>query len=331
MAWEFGDVDLKAHLHMQAEWDQAFVDQHFHVRRGLRGQRKLLMSNLLAVTLAVEDMQERNDTRQLQLVIAGASPGIHLPVLIRHLQRSNIADRLEIHLFDPKPLHRSVAGVVRASDNVRFTHARFQDSDALAWRQRDASTRCLLFLSDIRSDIHGKKQHSRVDEEKIDRDMHMQKKWVETMQPDYSMLKFHAQHATPDNPNIAASFRYLAGDLYKQTDTDLFSAELRLFVKKADIKDTQYSTAGIERHMFFHNQTLRPATFSVLRGSKLLQFDDAFELHVAQRAERALQLDGDLLLSEARAKLPVDPITFTWTPRACTRMQGMLRTVQKHM
>jgi hypothetical protein len=331
MAWKFDDVDLKAHLHMQAEWDQAFVDQHFHVRRGLRGQRKLLMSNLLAVTLAVEDMQKQNDTRKLQLVIAGASPGIHLPVLIRHLQRSNIADRLEIHLFDPKPLHRSVAGVVRASENVRFTHDLFKDSDALAWGERDTSTHCLLFLSDIRSEIHGKKQHSRMDEEKIDRDMHMQKKWVETMQPDYSMLKFHAPHATPDNPNIAASFSYVAGDLYKQTDTDLFSAELRLFVKKADIKDTQYSTTGIERHMFFHNQTLRPTTFSVLHGSKLLQFDDAFEQHVAQRAGRVLKLNANLLLSEASAKLPVDPIHFTWTPRAYTRLQGMIRTVQKHV
>jgi hypothetical protein len=83
--------------------------------------------------------------------------------------------------------------------------------------------------------------------------------------------------------------------------------------------------------MFFHNQTLRPTTFSVLHGSKLLQFDDAFQVHVARRAERVLQLDGDRLLSEACAKLPVDQIDFTWTPRACSRLQCMLRTVQKHM
>ena len=331
MAWEFDDVDLKAHLHMQAEWDQAFVDRHFHARHGLRGQRKLLLSNLLAVTLAVEDMQARGDTRKLQVVIAGTSPGIHLPVLMRHLQTSNIADRLAIHLFDPKPLNRAVHHAVRASDNVSFTQDKFQDSDARAWRDRDASTDCLLFLSDIRSDIHGKKQHLRVDEERIDGDMHRQKLWVETMQPDYSMLKFHAPHATRDNPSVAPTFSYLAGDLYKQADIDLFSAELRLFVKQADIRDKQYSTAAIERHMFFHNQTLRPTTFSVLHGSKLLQFDDAFQVHVARRAERVLQLDGDRLLSEACAKLPVDQIDFTWTPRACSRLQRMLRTVQKHM
>lgn len=331
MPWEFEDVDLKAHLHMQAAWDQAFVDRHFHARRGLRGQRKLLLSNLLAVTLAVEDMQQHKDTRKLQVVIAGASPGIHLPVLLRHLQTSNIADRVEMHLFDPKPLHRSVKGVVGASHNVSFTHDKFRDAHALEWSRRDKSTHCLLFLSDIRSDIHGKQQHVRADEEKIGRDMHMQKQWVETMRPEYSMLKFHAQHATRDNPSIAPGFTYLAGDLYKQADTDLFSAELRLFVKEADIKDKEYSTADIERHMFFHNQTLRPTTFSVLHGRKLLQFDEAFEMHVVQRAERALELDGELLLSEACARLPVDQIDFTWTPRACTRLQGMLRTVQKHM
>jgi hypothetical protein len=62
-----------------------------------------------------------------------------------------------------------------------------------------------------------------------------------------------------------------------------------------------------------------------------MQFDEAFQLHVAQRAERVLELDGDRLLMEACAKLPVDQIDFTWTPRVCTRLQGMLRTVQKHM
>ena len=331
MLWEFGDVDLKAHLHMQAAWDQAFVDKHFHTRCGMRGQRKLLLSNLLAVTLAAEDMQRENDARKLQVVIAGASPGIHLPVLMRHLHTSNIADRVEVHLFDPKPLHRSVAGFVRASHNVRFTHDKFQDSHALALRARDASTHCLLFLSDIRSDIHGKKEHLRADEEKIGSDMHRQKQWVETMQPEYSMLKFHAQHATRDNPSIPPTFSYLAGDLYKQADTDLFSAELRLFVKKADIKEKQYSTADIERHMFFHNQTLRPSTFSVQHGQKDLQFDEAFQLHVAQMAERVLQVDASLLLSEACSKLPAEQIHFTWSPRACTRLQTMLRAVQAHL
>jgi len=331
MTWEFGDGDLKVNLHMQAAWDQAFVDQHFRVRRGYRGQRKLLLSNVLAITLAAEDMQRRRDTRTLLVVVAGASPGTHLPVLMRHLQASNVADRIELHLYDPKPLQRAAAAAVCRSRNASFTRGMFTDAHALEWGRRDASTHCLVFLSDIRSDIHGKAQHLRADEAKIGADMHTQKRWVEAMQPDYSMLKFHAPHATRDSPSIAPSFTHLAGDLYKQMDTDLFSAECRLFVTQADIKDKEYSTADIERHMFFHNQTLRPTTFTVLGGAKRLQFDEAFQFHVAQHAERVLQMDAGMLLAEACRKLQVEPIAFTWTPPACTRMQSMLRGMQAHL
>ena len=83
--------------------------------------------------------------------------------------------------------------------------------------------------------------------------------------------------------------------------------------------------------MFFHTQTLRPSTFSMQHGQKDLQFDEAFQLHVAQMAERVLQVDASLLLSEACSKLPAEQIHFTWSPRACTRLQTMLRAVQAHL
>ena len=192
--WAFGDGDLRVNLRLQAEWDQAIVDRHFQTRRGFRGQRKLLLSNVLTVALAAEDMQRNNDPRKILVVVAGASPGTHLPVLMRHLQTSNVADRLEVHLYDPKPLHRAVAGVVHRSEHMTFTQDEFRDSHALDWARRDHTQTCLVFLSDIGSAIHGKQQHVRADEEKIGRDMHVQKQWVEAMRPEYSMLKFHASH-----------------------------------------------------------------------------------------------------------------------------------------
>jgi hypothetical protein len=325
MAWEFGDVDLKAYLHKQEDWDQAFVDQHFQKMHGLRGQRKLLLSNMLAVTLAVDDMRKRNDTRRIELVVAGASPGIHLPVIIKHLKASNVRDKIDIHLYDPKRLHRSAASVVCRNEHVRFTQDKFTDAHAREWGRRDAST-CLIFLSDVRSDIHVKTEHSRVDEDMIGGDMQMQKAWVEQMQPDYSMLKFHARHATRDNADVAPAFSYLAGPLYKQAYTDLFSAECRLFVRKADIRDTTYSTAAIERHMYYHNRTLRPQTYSVT--GEELQFDEAFQAHVAHEAARVLGLDAHGLLRDARTELEVDPVVFTWPAAPCTRMQSLLRRVQ---
>ena len=331
MVWEFGDVDLKAHLHKQADWDQAFVDAHFEKMHGLRGQRKLLLSNMLALTLAVDDMKCRKDTRRIQLVVAGASPGIHLPVLMRHLKKSNIGDKIDIHLYDPKRLHRSVASVVCRNEHVRFTQDVFKDAHALEWSRRDSKKNCLIFLSDIRSDIHGKKEHLRADEDTIRGDMQMQKAWVEQMQPDYSMLKFHARHATPDNASVAPSFRYLQGTLYKQAFTDLFSAECRLFVTKADIAEQEYSTAAIERHMFYHNQTLRPKLYAVCnkgQDTRHLPFDEAFQAHVAQEAGRVLGVDSEMLLRDACTDLDVDPIVFTWSPTAPTHEDTLLRCIQ---
>lgn len=325
MSWEFGDVDLKAHLHKQEDWDQGFVDEHFQKMRGLRGQRKLLLSNMLALTLAVRDMQARRDARRIQVVVAGASPGIHLPVLIKHLNTSSVRGNVDIHLYDPKRLHASAASVVCRNDHVTFTQDKFTDAHAREWSQRDAS-KCLIFLSDIRSDIHAKREHARVDEDMIGADMQMQKAWVEQMQPDYSMLKFHARHATRDNPDVAATFSYLDGALYKQGYTDLFSAECRLFVTKADIRDKPYSTAAIERHMYYHNRTLRPQTYSV-RGEEL-QFDEAFQAYVAHDAARVLGFDARSLLRDARAELEVDPVVFTWPVVPCTRMQSLLRRIQ---
>jgi hypothetical protein len=327
MSWEFGDVDLKAHLHKQAEWDQAFVDAHFEKMHGLRGQRKLLLSNMLALTLAVDDMRKKGDTRRIQLVIAGASPGIHLPLIIKHLGASNVRNNIDIHLYDPKRLHRSAASAVCRSEHVRFTQGKFTDAHAREWSQRDAS-KCLVFLSDIRSDIHGKKEHLQADEDTIRGDMRMQKAWVEQMQPDYSMLKFHARHATPDNASVAPSFRYLQGTLYKQAFTDLFSAECRLFVKKAEIKEQEYSTAAIERHMFYHNQTLRPKMYSMCKDTRHLPFDEAFQVHVAQEAARVLHVDSHTLLRDACTELEVDPIVFTWSPTASTHEDTLLRCIQ---
>jgi hypothetical protein len=331
MSWEFGDVDLKAHLHKQADWDQAFVDTHFEKMHGLRGQRKLLLSNMLALTLAVDDMKCRQDTRRIQLVVAGASPGIHLPLIIKHLGASNLRNNIDIHLYDPKRLHKAAASVVCRHEHVTFTQDLFKDSDAQEWSRRDSKKNCLIFLSDIRSDIHGKKEHVRVDEDTIGQDMQMQKTWVERMQPDYSMLKFHARHATPDDASVAPSFRYLKGTLYKQAFTDLFSAECRLFVTKADIGEQEYSTTAIERHMFYHNQTLRPKMYSVCnkgQDTRHLPFDEAFQAHVAEEAARVLDVDSRTLLRDACTELDVDPIVFTWSPTASTHEDTLLRCIQ---
>jgi len=334
MQSEFGDADLRAHMYMQEPWDQPFVDTHEQHVRGLRGQRKLFNSNMLGLSLAVEDMQKHNDNRAILLVVAGASPGIHLPVIVKHLRRSNIRHKIDIHLYDPRPLDRAVSRALSAGDGsirTRFTKGPFEDTHAREWAARDEKKHCLVFLSDIRGQIHGKSEHVGADEDKIRLDMQRQRAWVETMLPDYSMLKFHAQHATRDKEQVAASFSYLDGTLYKQAFTDMFSAECRLFVRKQDIKEKVYLTSAIEKHMFFHNKRIRPQHFFVATSGKHLQFDEAFESHVADKAAKALALHADELRSDAHTSLPVQHLRFTWPIVRATPTEALLRRVQMHV
>jgi hypothetical protein len=333
MQYEFGDVDMRAHMHMQEPWDQEFVNAHEKHVGGLRGQRKLFNSNMLGLSLAVQDMQKQHDEREIVLVVAGASPGIHLPVIVKQLRRSNIRNKIQIHLYDPRPLDRAVwraLSVSKDSIDTRFTKDIFQDAHAREWAARDEKKYCLVFLSDIRSDIHDKREHVSADEDKIKRDMQMQKEWVETMLPDYSMLKFHAQHGTSDKPRVSSSFSYLDGTLYKQAFTDMFSAECRLFVRKQDIKERLYSTSAIEKHMFFHNKRIRPQHFSLSATGKHLQFDEAFESHVTEKAAETLALHADEMRKDAHTSLPVQHMRFTWPVVPATRTEALLRRVQMH-
>ena len=110
MAHEFTDDDLSVVLddECQEDWDPAFVKQHGREKIP-HGQTKLLWSNLLGLTLVEERMQ--CDGRNIQLVVAGASPGTHMPLLLKHLRSaedkcSGWRDKRSLHIcfYDPKPL-----------------------------------------------------------------------------------------------------------------------------------------------------------------------------------------------------------------------------------
>ena len=287
MATQFRENDMLAHLHQQEEWSQSFVDEHAHEQHGYRGQRKLLCSNLLGITQVAARMQDHGDTRKLVLVVAGASPGVHMPVLLKQLRKSSMAGRFEIHMYDPQALESSLHAEVQKDDSLSFEKSPFTQSDAEHWRALDRRKHCLLFFSDIRSKINERHHHTGKDEGMIEHDMRLQEQWVQAMQPDYCMLKFHAPHATRDQQQVAKSFPYLFGRLYKQPYIDPFSAECRLFCTREDIrKQKQYSTLKIERHFFFHTKHIRLQTFSVGRGNKQLRYDEAFEWYVAHKARR---------------------------------------------
>ena len=322
---EFTDGDLKVHLQRGETWIEDFVDRHRRHEKP-HGQVKLLWSNLLGLALVAEDLG-KHDERTIDLVVAGASPGIHMPVLLKHVRQTKFGRRLRIHLYDPQPLDATFQALVDADESMSFEPRPFTDEDAGHWKNSKNES-CVVFFSDIRSRIHEKHEHMRADEVKIAHDMQAQKRWVQIMQPDYCMLKFHAPHATKDNSKVQKSFAYLSGGgLYEQAYVGLFSAEYRLFCTQKDIaKDHEYLTTDIERHAFWHTKYTRPSTFSV--NGRHMRYDEAFAAHVAHRAAQALGFDAQELLRDAHIMQP-SQMHFTWPAAQSCRLQALrLRMLQ---
>ena len=324
MARDFTDGDLQVQLGLGETWQKDFVKEHG--REKPHGQMKLLCSNLLGLALVEEDMRNKKDERSIQLVVAGASPGTHMLVLLKHVEQWRQTRGVRIHLYDPLPLDAELQAIVDADQSMCFKPEPFTDTHARYWQH---SEDCVVFFSDIRSKIHSKWQHGHRDEVQIAADMQAQKTWVRTMRPDYCMLKFHAPHATDDNEQVQASFAYLRGVLYEQGYAGLFSAEYRLFCMKSDIEDTdvEYKTKEIERHAFYHTHRTRPSTFDV--NNKHMQYDDAFAAHVARKAARWLKIDAQKLLDDARSIGHGAHMRFAWPAAQGSRLQALhLRMLQ---
>jgi hypothetical protein len=318
---KFRDGDLKVDVSLKSDWIQEFVNKHGHERKA-HGQMKLLCSNLLGLALVEQHLEKRQ--AKIQLVVAGASPGTHMLVLLRHVSRWMEQRNVRMTLYDPAPLDAELQQIVNDSNGImQFEQRVFKDRDAEQW-VREKGHDCLVFFSDIRSSIHRKNEHMSADEDLIAADMQAQKTWVELMQPDYCMLKFHAPHATRDKAQVDKSIRYLDGVLYEQAYVGLFSAEYRLFCRKADIgKAREYETAEIEGHAFFHTHHTRLGTYAVNRES--MKYDDAFAAHVALKAQTlGLIADARELLYDAKRTLHVEPMHFNWHHARASRVGALL-------
>jgi len=326
MCSTFTDRNLRVNLELREEWDDAFVDAHGREAK-THGQKKLLWSNLLGLALVAEHMRDHPDgpdKRKIEVVVAGASPGTHMLVLLEHVKHWRKTRDVGIHLYDKKPLDDKLLDLVSKDSSMSFRKQYFEDADAELWRQVDRSATCVVFFSDIRSDIHGKKEHTSADEVKIAADMGAQRRWVALMQPDYCMLKFHAPHATKGRRKVDVSLPYFTGVLYEQGFAGLFSAEYRLFCTNEDInaERTLYSTDAIEGHAFFHTKNTRPQTFAV--DGHEMPYDDAFAAHVAHKAQAlGVILNAHTLLDEARGVGHVAHMHFSWPAAQRSRLQAL--------
>lgn len=126
----------------------------------------------------------------------------------------------------------------------------------------------ILFISDIRSyesqDMGGKIPVEKANAT-IERDMKVQKEWVEAGNFIMSSLKFRLSWDNDENTN------YFDGELYTQPWTGEYSPELRLFTDGKKYKI--YNNKKIDNQMYWYNRVKRLEESSLLKSRRYTQCD----------------------------------------------------------
>ena len=216
------------------------------------GQRKLLMSEIEFLTLY--------GTTSRMVVYAGAAPGTHIAFL------SNMFPELHFHCVDPAPF------TVKETGKITIVQDLFSDEMAQKLGEEHPG---LLFISDIRS-ADWERDNDRVIEEKVQRDMAMQKEWHMRMKPMRSMLKFRL-------PWAAGTTSYLDGDVYLPVWGPITTTETRLITKENTVAEIEYDHKKYEEQLFFFNTVTRPALYEhdVTEGEGIDHcYDCRAEVHI---------------------------------------------------
>jgi cap3/cap4 methyltransferase len=244
-----------------------------------QGQRKLLLSEIQLLTEYYEKARGTPpaSVRHPLVAYVGAAPGTHLAflhVLFPHV-RFVIYDGAP---FDVAALQATPA--LREAFELRrqfFTDATCAEIlarvAAASAARRPAGTAGtgtratpLILISDIRSspppnqNPEGGVSRAAEFEAQVMRDMLAQRRWVEILQPDLSLLKFRLPYTMRPGDVVP----YLGGKLLYGIWPPKESGEARLLVKRPDIArgDVPYDFQAYEQVMFFHNAYTRKACFA---------------------------------------------------------------------
>jgi hypothetical protein len=208
------------------------------------GQLKLFLSEVEFLISVLEDNKAK---KQIVMVYAGAAPGYH----IAYLQK--LFPMVIFELYDPNDF-------AIEDNNLLHTHVQFfTDIDAEYWHVRALKENLYLaFCSDIRTEP--------ATQENIIRNMNMQMKWWQIMNPDLSMFKFRL-------PWEEGKTIYPIGEIYAQAYPGPTSTETRLIVKKdAVLKD--YDNKQYESACFYHNSVVREKKYNCKLGKLNLERDN---------------------------------------------------------
>lgn len=221
------------------------------------GQRKLL---LVEIEFLSQFITERST-----VVYAGAAPGVHIGIL------SSLFPNVQLVLVDPAPFD------IELDVNGRILHQMFDDELAAEF----SALEDVLFISDIR--------RNNISEKMIIKDMQLQERWHEIMQPKASLLKFRL-------PWRKGKTKYLKGRMMFQPYTQPHSTETRLLVQgqvKAEYDHTEY-----EEKCFFFNTIVRnlPHPHGVPESGLPDSYDSAREIEILRA----------YLMSQGKSAFPAD-------------------------
>jgi hypothetical protein len=185
---------------------------------------------------------ELADGKEIWFVYAGASPGNHIGYL------SELFPSVHFELYDPNDFLVMPTKMIKT--HIQF----FTDADAKHWATKN---KFLVFCSDIRSEPATK--------ENINRNMEMQLKWWQIMNPELAMFKFRL-------PWEEGETKYPVGEIYIQAFPGATSTETRLICKKG-AELTTYDNKTYEEALFFHNTKTRMKRYSTVLGLSILSRD----------------------------------------------------------
>lgn len=242
-----------------------------------QGQRKLLMSEIELLTLALEKYPI--DLEPPLVVYAGAAPGLHIPVL------SEMFPVCTFHLYDPATF------AITGSEKIKIYHREFTNADAAEYRHaNDTVTPAhgkVIFISDIRT---------KIDEESVWNDMLTQRGWHEAMRPSLCSLKFRLPwDRAPDE-----TCQYLEGDIYLPIWGRTSTTETRLFIDdRVHSGEKTYHPHVYEEEMSFFNRSVRPALHlhTVRDGGFDRCYDCASEIWVLRRYLQAFHVCSNMAVS----------------------------------
>ena len=260
------------------------------------GQRKLFLTFLSFLS----EHLDGNISKPV-IVYAGAAPGVNIGLI------KNLFPDTVIHGYDPAPFKIKT----EPSRNLYVYRKKFTNKIAKYWADYQKRNGNVYFISDIRTADYTKAKNLGENETQILKDMQIQKKWVEIIQPVKCFLKFRLPYIIPGLPQ---EIEYLDGKIYKQAWAPQTSTETRL-VCSPPYSNKVYNCEKYQSQMFYHNLFREKKEFEegFCDGEELINdYDSSCEIFIWKKylifqgeeikKERILELSKDTtrLLTKGR-------------------------------